>query len=181
VKPSNEIFHQFGEFSDDSVMLAFRGAVSEQLLDALLEIAEQKLLAIGCETKTRKKAFNILVECLQNLFKHSNEHPNLQKGESTDIIMMLAGDDGIRIATGNTIDKSQMRPLQGRLEHLNQLETKVIRKQYQERLVNGKFSEKCGAGLGFIDIARKSGKQMEYCFSPLDDERLFFTFNVKVS
>lgn len=57
----------------------------------------------------------------------------------------------------------------------------VIRKEYQEQLVNGKLSEVGGAGLGFIDIARKSGKQMEYCFSPKDDERLFFTFNVKVS
>lgn len=162
-------------------MLAFRGAVSEHLLDALLEIAEEKLHSIGCETKTRKKAFNILVECLQNLFKHSNEHPSFNEGESTDIIMMLAGEDGIRIATGNTIDKSQMLALQERLEHLNQLETEVIRKQYQEQLVDGKFSHVGGAGLGFIDIARKSGKQMEYCFSPLDDERLFFTFNVKVS
>ena len=181
VKETNEIFEQFGQFSDDSVMLAFRGAVSEGLLDALLEIAEQKLLYIGCETKTKKKAFNILVECLQNLSKHANEQGALANADSNDIIIMLAGKDGIRIATGNKIDKDQCMPLQNRLEHLKKLGKDVIRKEYQEQLVNGKLSEVGGAGLGFIDIARKSGKQMEYCFYPLDEERLFFTFNVKVS
>ena len=179
VKKSGEIFEEFSRFNDDSVMLAFRGEVSGTLLDSLLEIAEKRLHHLGCEKPTRKKAFNILVECLQNLFVHGNE--DILEEEPSGVIIMMASDDGISIATGNSIHKNAAEMLKSRLERLEALPKELIREEYKEQLVNGKFSNVGGAGLGFLDIARKSGRQMEYQFSPIDDERLFFTFNVKVS
>jgi len=42
------------------------------------------------------------------------------------------------------------------------------------------MSEKGTAGLGMIDIARKSGKELEYNFSSLNDNLTFFSLSVKI-
>ena len=37
-------------------------------------------------------------------------------------------------------------------------------------LNNNQFSPKGGGGLGFVDLARKSGQKLHYDFKPVDDE-----------
>ena len=43
------------------------------------------------------------------------------------------------------------------------------------------ISDKGGAGLGFIDIARKTGSPLEYHFEPLDDKNSFFLLKTSIS
>lgn len=181
--PSDSLFREFSQFDDDSVMLAFRGQVSSDLLGALLNIAESKLSEIGYKTSKRKKAFNILVECVQNMYNHAkaNGKKNSARGDGNGVLMMIATNDSISIATGNNIGKDQAAALQSRLVELNEFEEIDLRDEYKKQLVEGKFSERGGAGLGFIDIARKSGHQLDYRFLPIDEDRMFFTLNVKVS
>ncbi len=176
------IFQEFSRFNDDSVMIAFRGDLSQRLLDALLALAEEKLADLGCRTATRKKAFNILVECIQNIYKHSDPHIDCQVTKvSNGIIIMTATENGVRIATGNSITRVEACFLKSRLETIVKLDSDDLRKHYKEQLVQGKFSDRGGAGLGFLDIARKSGQQVDYDFVPIDKDRLFFTFNVQVA
>ena len=43
------------------------------------------------------------------------------------------------------------------------------------------MSKKGGAGLGFIDIARKSGNKLEYHFEKINDDYYFFIINSQIS
>lgn len=175
------VFNNFTQFDNDGVMLAFRGEITPPLLDSLLELAERRLHLLSIERPTRKKAFNVLVECLQNLFVHGAGEHDAADDDPAGMIIMVASEDGVRISTGNTIPIQKAEALEERLNHLDVLDQKELRTQYKDQLVNGKLSEVGGAGLGFIDIARRSGRKMGYRFSPIDDQRLFFTFDVKVS
>jgi hypothetical protein len=47
-------------------------------------------------------------------------------------------------------------------------------------LSNGTLSSKGTAGLGMIDIARKSGNKLEYQFLPIDDKNSFFCLTIKI-
>lgn len=162
-------------------MLAFRGTISSDLLDSLLHIAELRLKEMTFETRTRKKAFHILVECLQNLFKHANDENEELAFDSKGMVIMLANEAGIKIATGNTLSRASAELLEHRLNTLDLLDSESIRSEYKEQLVNGKLSARGGAGLGFLDIARKSGSGFDYKISPLGDDKFFFTFNVNVA
>ncbi len=178
-----KIFEAFSSYADNRVMLAFRGDISEPMLDSLLLVAEEKLVSLGCRKPMRKKAFHILVECMQNIYKHAfnEENESMQSTKSNGMIIMTASDEGIHIATGNSMAKNQGLQLKRKLRRLEQLDSDRLRSSYKEQLVDGKLSNKGGAGLGFIDIARKSGQRVEYDFTPLGNQKLFFTFNVKVA
>jgi hypothetical protein len=43
------------------------------------------------------------------------------------------------------------------------------------------MSSKGTAGLGMIDIARKSGEKLEYDFQPINDKTTFFSLTVKIA
>lgn len=178
-----KIFDTFSSYTDNRVMLAFRGDISEPMLDSLLLVAEEKLVSLGCRKPIRKKAFHILVECMQNIYKHATDssQSSCQISRSNGMIIMTASDEGIHIATGNSMGEKQGKQLKQKLRRLESLDSERLRKSYQEQLVDGKLSSKSGAGLGFIDIARKSGQCVNYDFTPLGNQKLFFTFNVKVA
>ena len=45
---------------------------------------------------------------------------------------------------------------------------------------NTTISEKGGAGLGFIDIKKRTGTEYEYYFEPLDAEHCFFILTIRI-
>ena len=47
-------------------------------------------------------------------------------------------------------------------------------------MMDGVLTEKGGAGLGLIDIARKSGRKLFYHFVPYDNHRHFFLLVVTI-
>ena len=63
-----------------------------------------------------------------------------------------------------------------KLEEINNLETKEIRNVYRQMLSSAEFSTKGGAGLGLIEMAKKTGNKLDYDFVPLDDELFIFYF-----
>jgi len=49
---------------------------------------------------------------------------------------------------------------------------------YLEIITNGEFSAKGGAGLGFVEMAKTSGNNLEYSFKPITDDYSLYTFIV---
>ena len=52
--------------------------------------------------------------------------------------------------------------------------------KYLAKLNSTKLSDKGGAGLGLMDIARKSGKKLEYDFENISEKISFFSLIVNV-
>jgi len=55
-----------------------------------------------------------------------------------------------------------------------------LKELYKEIIKNTTISEKGGAGLGFVDMARKSGGKLEFEFPEMNTEYCFFCLKVNV-
>jgi hypothetical protein len=71
--------------------------------------------------------------------------------------------------------------LQSRIEDINSLSPEGLKERYKQVLNNGNISNKGGAGLGIIDIARKSGSKLEYKFNHHNDSLSFFSLTVRIA
>jgi hypothetical protein len=69
--------------------------------------------------------------------------------------------------------------LSEKIDGLNGMDAMYLKKAYEQTLREGSFSDKGGAGLGLIEIARKSSDKLYYNFEYMGDGKFFFTFNVK--
>ena len=67
------------------------------------------------------------------------------------------------------------------LKKINKSNKKSLKELYKEQIKKGRLSDKGGAGLGFIDIARKTGQQLMYSFLDINEKKTYFVLTSTVS
>jgi hypothetical protein len=168
------------------VLLSFKGDLTEELITALLGMVETKLPNIEPDAKARKRVFNVVMECLQNLYHH-NANLKIKDGAAVStkdphgVVMIARTDKGYSVLTGNFMAGKEVDGLRSHLDRINNLTPEMLREFYREKLADGTYSKNGGGGLGMIDIARKSGSKLEYGFVPYDEDNAFFSLNVNVT
>ncbi len=175
-----DIYDFYEKMTENDVMISFKGELTSELLTSILLSIESKLDFIEEVPKVRRKVFSVLVECLQNLYHHTDENENGHSEERNAIFMVSNHEGYYYIYTGNHILTEHVPDLKSKIDKVNQLDKNELKSYYKEILSNGQMSEKGGGGLGMIDIARKSGQKLEYNFLSLDKTNSFFTLKVKI-
>lgn len=172
----------YNKMEKGNIMLSFKGEVTSDLLTSILQIMESKMETLEEPPKIKKKVYNILVECLQNLYHHLDDDDFKTKISEKSALFMIRKVEGeYSIMTGNFIANANVDLMKGRLDRINSMDKAELKVYYKEVLNNGEMSAKGGGGLGMIDIARKSGKKLDYNFNKIDDEYSFFSLNIKVA
>ncbi len=182
-----DIYDFYNKMERNKIMLSFKGDITSELLTSILQIMESKLDNLQEEPKLKRKVYNVLVECLQNLYHHMDEIAIAQADEEspkitrTAIFMIGKQGEFYTIITGNYILNSNITKFQAKLDKINNMDKEELKEYYKEVLAEGGFSEKGGGGLGMIDIARKSGHKLDYSFMNIDTDFSFFNLTIKIN
>ena len=160
-----------------NLILVYEGEFTQEITKSVLAMAERNMDAIGEDSAIKRKVFNVMVECLQNIVKHSDEVNDAAYADRNSAVFMMGKhDDKYIITSGNPISNDKIGMLQGKLEHINSLDKEGLKEYYKDVIKNNKgLSPKGGAGLGFIDMARKSGQKLQFDFEPINENISFFS------
>jgi hypothetical protein len=178
-------FHK--EMLANKFTLVYEGEITHQITKAFTSLAENKMDSYSEDASMKKKVFHVMVECLQNLSKHAEEFDSetgSQGGAGNGIFIVgRLGDDNqdYHIMTGNAVENQKVPELKALLEKINHLDKDGLKELFKKQMREGSLSEKGGAGLGLIDIARKTGEKLEYHFVDIDDKSSFFLLRTKIS
>ncbi len=177
-----DAFNIYDKMERHNILLSFKGDITSELLTSILQIMENKMDNMMEEPKTKKKVYNVLVECLQNLYHHMDDATDENGDKNRSAIFMIARNKGsYNIITGNYILNENIHGLKSRLDDVNSLNKDQLKDYYKAVLNNGEMSLKGGGGLGMIDIARKTGEKLDYNFLEIDNKVSFFTLIIKVT
>jgi hypothetical protein len=162
----------------------FSGLIDSLNVVEILNDVESKAQAGGIGNSTRKKIFNIAVEALQNLYHHTSDFT--VEGKSDDEMRKVQfsfreDESYYYIITSNLLFPKHFKIIEEKLNFVNNLSVEELKELYRKVLTNNQLSNKGGAGLGFIDMRRKSGYELEYLYDPIDQELAKFTFIVKIN
>src|SRR3954465_7779005 len=151
------------------VILIYEGDFTQETTKSILTMAERNLESSGEESTIKKKIFNVMVEALQNIVKHSDESTKDAEINNHHAAIFLIGHERSQysIMLGNPVKNVNLPSLKSALEHINSLDKDGLKDLYKEIIKNTTISDKGGAGLGFVDMARKSGEKLEWCFVPM--------------
>jgi hypothetical protein len=169
----------------NNIIFVYQGEVTADLVSSILHMMENKLDGDGEDKRVKKKVFNVMVECLQNVYHHldSLQVSNVE-GEINDrtaLLMIGKEEKDYYVITGNHIYNSRIDFIRQRLEKVNNSDKEELKQLYQSILNEGELSEKGTAGLGMIDIARKSGQKLGYDFHPVNEKYSFFSLEAKIA
>jgi hypothetical protein len=165
------------KMTQERLMFVYRGVVTNENSVPLLMLLEKEMENSEFGFVGRKRVFMFVLESLQNVSRHSdgNEHA----GMSLVAYSKLNG--GYTVTTGNVISTSNIEDLKRRLDEINHLQTGEIRNVYRQMLSNSEFSSKGGAGLGLIEMAKKTGNKLDYDFLQVDNEHSYFILSKTVN
>lgn len=164
---------------DGNIILALRDRISTDSLSGLLALAELKMGTVSEGRSIKKKIFNILVECLQNVANHSE--PVANESEINTILVLAQEEQDYVVITGNPVRTDQVDSLIERIESVNSIGQENVREEYMRMLDKSEYSAKGGAGLGLIDIYKRSGQALEYDVSPINKDYAILTLKVRIA
>ena len=168
----------YDELNRENIIIVHHGMVNQELVRAFLSLAREKFKNTGDKKVVKKRVFNIMVECLQNINRHNIEVPDEKSMSSIFMIGIEAGD--YFVITGNVMMKKNVEALDQALDNINHLDDQGISDTYASVIKGGRIHERGGAGLGLLDIARRSGQKLEYSFRDIDDTYSFFSLLTRV-
>lgn len=167
------IYRWFRDFEEANLLLCFKGEFSQDLVNAILLLAETKNEYHNNKTLVKSRVFSILVECLQNICKHGAA-PESGGELRPGIVLVGRGENHFFIKTGNLAVNSDVVKLEERLSQLAKLSKEELKALHKKTLAGTSLNEKSGAGLGLVSIARKA-EQISYEFKKLDERISFFS------
>jgi len=162
------------------LILVYQGDFTQESTKSILAMAERNLDSSGEEGNIKRKVFNVMVEALQNIVKHSDELVDGQIRSHAAIFLIGREANRYTIMSGNPIQKSNVAGLEKKLHHINSLDKDGLKELYKEIIKNTTISDKGGAGLGFVDMARKSGEKLAFDFPEMSADYCFFCLTVNV-
>ena len=111
----------------------------------------------------------IAIEMFQNVMRHSD-----------NIDASFFGFNESFFLSGNPINNENILSLHQALTHLNSLNAQQLTVLYKHTLQHSSFSDKGGAGLGLIQIARKSSSKLHWTFLSIDNKSSIFLLKVSI-
>ena len=163
----------FKAMVDENLGYIYRGNFSDDIADSILELTEKTLHNQESSSKIKKRVYAIMVEGLQNITRHQ-DHSGEQYIDRQSIFVIQRFKEKYYITTGNIIEAENIEHVKQLIEKINALTKEELKIYYKKVLKDGSLSEKGGAGLGLIDMAKKSGNKLSYFFKPLTDGLYYF-------
>lgn len=174
----DNLYQEYQSKSMKDVILSYHGEITYDMVKSMLEMLMNKLDNIVGVPKVKKKVVNIMVEMLENLVKHVSTLDNSQNKHV--IVSVWSQNDVYHVATGNYVSDAEKVYLTDWINKINGFSHEDLRAFFKKNLAESELSERGGAGLGFIDIARKSKQKLQFQFDATGRNQHFFTLQVSI-
>lgn len=171
------IFDLHQTMLEQNLILVYEGEFTQEITKSVLAMAERNMDSSGEESSIKRKVFNVMVECLQNIVKHADDVEN----NHSAVFMIGKQENEYLILSGNPIKRENVAGLKDKLDKINSLDKEGLKNLYKDIIKNTEISDKGGAGLGFVDMARKSGRKLEYDFIDMEDGGSFFCLKSSIA
>ena len=165
------------------VIVKYEGCFKFETIEKLLTETKLSLNERNISIKAKKRVLNIMVECLENIYKHAekvinNNHFNQAECHKFYKFVLENSNEYYLITVANPILNKHIDSVKNKIDQANSLNKDELKELYASKINNSMISERGGAGLGIIDIALKSENKIDYSFTKIDD--LFSCYELKI-
>ena len=166
----------------NDIMLIYEGEVNQDITKTFTSMTQKNLEEGETSLPIKKRVYHVMVECLQNIGKHSdNAVSGLPEIPGNGIFMVSKSTDGYFVVTGNPVTNTRIPEITEMIETVNKMDKDEIKAYYKKKILESRISEKGGAGLGFIDIVKKTGNNIEFHFRKINDIASFFIMKTYIN
>jgi len=168
---------------DGIVFLSYGGFMTQALISGMTDALEREVENNDLSMKVSSNIFTIFIELSQNMMNYAKTHPLLNngnaKGKGLIVVGMSRDEKSFYIISRNPVLAADKQKIEARLNEIEGLDKEELRALYRRKRKEGKDLHQHGAGIGFIEIARRC-TEIEHHFQPIDDGKYYFTVKTSV-
>jgi anti-sigma regulatory factor (Ser/Thr protein kinase) len=153
-----------------------KGPFNSITIPVIISEVADMLLLTGSTPMLVGKIKLILIECLQNTFLHGLNHLH-----ETASIEIHKGQNDLIIFVENQVCVMKTGSLKNFLDNIKQLTKHEVEELYRKILNDWTFTDKGGAGLGLLTIAKLTDQKINYDFKPNGETASIFRFQILIS
>jgi hypothetical protein len=163
----------------NGINLMYIGKFNHSVIKMFSSMAEDDMKNVLVDLGTKKRVYHTMVEILQNMNRHSDEVADAS-AVGRGLFMIGKKKDNYFIITSNKVKNSNLKTLKDSIELINNATLEELNELYTNQLRFGAITEKGGAGLGLLDIARKTNKSLQFNFLPINKFYSYFILKVVI-
>ena len=139
---------------------------------------KSKLALDETDKKVARSLFSILVEQVQNVIRYSAEYDPPDDATSElryGVLIIGQNGDKFYVTCGNMIRNEDVQRLSANLAEVQRMDKDELKARYKETLKGETPDGSKGAGVGFLDIARRARYGFEFDFFQVNDNHSYFS------
>ncbi|MBI9069654.1 MAG: hypothetical protein JEZ09_20325 [Salinivirgaceae bacterium] len=165
----------FKKLQNDNQCLLYNGSFSDKITYKIVRLNEASLKNHKENFVTQKRVSYLMAECFQNIVRHGDDTLEEDISDQKANFFMTRNSMGkYYILSGNLIKDENINKLKTQIDQLNKLSEDELKDLFKYVMKYGKISDKGGAGLGLIEMARKSGHKLGYSFKKYNNDNSIF-------
>ena len=171
--------------NDQGIILCYNGYMTEDVLFGIGSTIKQKMAIGKADKKVARGLFSLFVEQMQNVIRYSVEKEASGTGPddvSLSYGMLVVGKEAERhfVACSNMVERNDVERLRSKLTQIQGLDETGLKALFRETLKGDAPEGSLGAGVGFIDIARRATHGFEFDFTDVDEQFSYFSLKAYI-
>lgn len=171
-----DLFELRARFNRSNILLCFNGPISRSLIEEIGNALKNYLQADQAQPSAAMDVFAVYIEMTQNIRHYALAHEYDEIDSSATVVVARDGEQCYIVQSGNLVEKIDGQALMAHIAKLASMDKAELKAAYKTQLRQPRNeSSASGAGLGLIDIARKSVQPLSATLTELDNGRCFFS------
>jgi hypothetical protein len=168
------------------VITSFNGSFTQGIIEEIGEAIRNYMKGEHlADESVMYDVFSVYIEQSQNIknyfcYKHALNISSIEKLSYESILLIGFEDSKYYVMSGNVIESEDAVKLEERLETINRMTMDEVKKQYRA-VLRATNDSTTGAGLGFLDLRKKSCSSLQYEFKERNDGNVYFILKTVMS
>lgn len=176
-----DIFELREHFNRSQILLCFNGPVSRSLIEEIGNALKNYLQADHAQPSAAMDVFGVYVEMTQNIRHYAMGHGYDEIDSSATVVVAREDETHYVVQAGNLVEKVDGQALLAKVNELAKMDKIELKAAYKTQLRQPRSAEAVsGAGLGLIDVARKSSQPLSASLTDSADGRTFFSLRAVI-
>ena len=163
-------------FSHQQILICFNGPISTTLIGEIGSALKEHIESNHAPELEVMDVFSVYIEMSQNIRNYSTSRGFSDADSSATVVISAAEAGHYAVCAGNLVQMEDGQALIQRIHELADCDKAQLKLLYKQQLRRPHAQTPGqGAGLGLIEIARRSSQPMEASLDPLEPGRAFFS------
>lgn len=153
----------------ENIIISYAGQLDFETIGVLIGQLQQKMKDLGEKVFIYKKVLSAMIESLENIYKYYTDTDfGAHNGQHVPRFTLSKSSKGYVIDISNPVLIKDKEYLNKKLEKVSSLDKEGLKQLYKDTITDGKFTNKGGAGLGFIEMAKLASEKLKYKFTDIN-------------